>query len=183
MMVRYISTQHPKKSILFKPELVQKMLNMGWVAQPKYNGENVQVHVVGRNIYAFSRHGRSRKLSPEIEEDILNNFSDGFVFEAEYRNKANKLCIFDCIKTSNDGLMSSVPYIDRHSKLPLLATPNVLVVPVLSQIGRMKYWYEHPETEGLVFKSGSPGFSNSSVIRCRRNEMKDMSLANRLRGK
>jgi hypothetical protein len=183
MIVRFIRTQHPKASIEFRPELIQSMLASGWIGQPKFNGFKVQSHVVGRSVHSFSRTGKIVVLSKDINSAILDCYSDGFSFEGEHRPQANKLCVFDCVKTPEDGVLKNLAYVDRHSRLGVTMIPFLLVAPVLTEMDRLEYWYNHPETEGLVFKSGTPGFSDTSIIRCRRPEMKNMSISNRLRGK
>lgn len=180
MPSKFIRAPHPKTEIRPRAEAVQKILKAGWVGQLKIHGHRVQLHIPEEGhakIIAFNRHGQLHKkvLSPAIEKElrrILQPEKGWNVIEGEWLKPKDKIYLFDFLK--KDGqLLNRFSYQDRWKLLPRdYISPHVKTLPLVTSLEKCMELLgkEEEDIEGLVFKSSSPGFADTSIIRCRRKK-------------
>ncbi|MGE0173481.1 MAG: hypothetical protein AB7T49_11860 [Oligoflexales bacterium] len=175
----FIRPIHPKTEIKPDPVLMKKILSEGWWGQKKIHGHRAQVHLSANSTegtIVYNRHGKPHgvKLSKEIEEELrrILPLKNGWsTVDAEWVKPLNKLFIFDMLKL-NGQLLNTSTYEDRYQLLPqVYVSQYVETLPVISQVAKCQEVMEttDPLIEGLVFKSRKTrGFSDSSVVRCRK---------------
>jgi ATP-dependent DNA ligase len=175
----FIKAMHPKTNILPKPEAIVRILNLGWVGQMKVDGHRAQIHLCAdpkQPVVAYNRHGEPHKklLPASVTKELRRVFapvSGWNVIDTEWVKPAHKLFVFDILK--KDGkLLRHCNYAERHALLPReYLSPHLVTLPLLTKIERCLELLERqdPYCEGLVFKSlTTPGFLDTSIIRCRR---------------
>jgi ATP-dependent DNA ligase len=178
---RFLKTGHPEKEIRADVQTFRRILEEGWWGQAKIHGHRAQIHIsaaVEDSCLVFNRHGRlhAKLLDPEIVAElrrILSPQSDWSTIEAEWLKSERKLFLFDYIK--KDGkVLSSLNYEERYQLLPrLYLSPFVSTLAILRTAEECMEIMKDPSPhiEGLMFKSRhSKGFSDFSMIRCRKPE-------------
>lgn len=186
----HVKTHHPKQSLLMAKTDLESMLEKGWIGQAKMNGVRAQIHVIDDhplyNIKAYNRRGSllTGKMSPDIVDIIRTNFKPGDIFEAEWLRIRQALFIYEMVAKEGE-LLSSKNYAERYAMLPKIdSLPHVQTLPILDTPEDILAAYNDAETEGVVFKAlNTPGFKDTSIIRCRKAELNDFTngLANRQR--
>lgn len=176
-MSKFITAMHPKSEVRFNPATVRKLLSQGWVGQPKIHGHRVQLHVPAdpaERILAFNRQGEEHQqnLTAAMQKDLRYLFSPASgwnVIDGEWLKSQHKIFLFDFLQREGQ-VLRQLTYGQRYEFLPRLYRSDCLqTLPVLTSIESCLRAYEDPSNEGLVFKSmNSPGFANTSIIRCRR---------------
>ena len=174
----FIDPIHPKTEIRPVPETITKVLSAGWVAQLKIHGHRAQIHISSEpneEILVFNRHGELHKkeLTPLMQSELRRLFTPNSgwnIIDAEWLKPEDKLYVFDFLK--KDGqLLRKLNFLDRWSQIP-----RAYISPCIQTLGVITTLQECLEVlskkgqnhvEGLVFKSPSPGFEDSSIIRCR----------------
>ena len=174
----FIDPIHPKTEVRPNPETITKVLNSGWVAQLKIHGHRAQIHLSSNPedaILVYNRHGELHKkeLSLVMESELRRLFTPqtGWnVIDAEWLKPEDRLYVFDFLK--KDGLLlRKLCFLDRWNQLP-----RAYISPCIQTLGVITHLQECLDVfskkgqnlvEGLVFKSPSPGFEDSSIIRCR----------------
>jgi hypothetical protein len=172
---------HPKTEIRPERDAIRKVLERGWVGQVKIHGHRAQIHIPAEEAIepiAYNRQGRvhQKLLPPEIVVELRRLFAPetGWsVIDAEWLKPEGKLYVFDFIK--KDGvLLSRLGYGDRYKLLPReFISPCVQILPLLTSVDKcMEVFADRREhIEGLVFKAmTSAGFSDTSIVRCRKPE-------------
>jgi ATP-dependent DNA ligase len=169
---------HPKTEIRPTRAAIQKILEAGWLAQLKIHGHRSQIHIPEdpqTEILIFNRQGQVHKkqLSDSLISELRRFFTpqtDWNVIDAEWIKNEEKIFVFDFLKL--DGkLLNRLNFINRWKLLPRsYISPTLRTLGVLTKIEECLEVFEHSEVfiEGLVFRSSSPGFEDSSIIRCRR---------------
>jgi len=175
----FIRAMHPKTEI--KPTLasVEKILQAGWVGQPKIHGHRAQIHLSADEVeepIVYNRQGKPHAvtLPDEIERELRRVFSfkDGWtVIDAEWLKPEGKLFVFDILK--RDGkLLRTLSYADRYALLPKsYISPHVKTLPLITTSVKCMQLLEGEDAhvEGLVFKAlNAKGFEDTSIIRCRK---------------
>ncbi len=182
----YIRAMHPKSEILPEPEAISRILANGWVGQLKIHGHRAQIHIPSdpkEHLIAYTRQGKrhSVDLTPSMIKELTRLFRPikGWnVIDAEWLKPRKKLFIFDFLKQEGI-LLRDKTYPERFALLPrAFLSPHLSVLPLLrdlpSCLEAMNSKAAH--VEGLVFKSTkSTGFSDTSIIRCRKRKMKKMA--------
>ena len=176
---RFLRTGHPKKEVRADAQAFRRILDEGWWGQCKIHGHRAQIHISASEkdeVIAYNRHGRlhAKILEPEIVAElrrILAPEKGWTAIEAEWLKPEKKLFLFDYIK-KDDKILSSLSYEERYQLLPrLYLSPYVSTLTVLRTVDECLEVMKDPSphVEGLMFKSRhSKGFSNLSMIRCRK---------------
>ena len=176
---KFIRPIHPKTEIQPRQDAIERILNRGWVAQPKIHGHRCQIHLVADESsapLAFNRNGQFHKkeLSPEIVSELYRLFSlkEGWtVLDGEWLKPSNKLYLFDILKKDN-VLLKDKSFEERYAELPSdQISPHIQVLPVFRTVDRCleSLNKEDSHYEGLVFRAAqTPGFSDTSIVRCRK---------------
>lgn len=176
---RYISAPHPKTEIRPTREAMERVLASGWVGQMKVHGHRAQIHLHAEPEVpplVYTRHGALHKMAlpPEIARElrrILQPQSGWTVVDGEWLKPRQHFYLFDFLK--KDGVeLDDLTYPERYALLPKhFISPRVTLLPLLNTIEKCLAVMEQDadHVEGLVFKSlGSPGFSDTSILRCRK---------------
>ena len=175
----FISAMHPKTEILPQNEAIQKILSQGWWGQIKIHGHRAQIHIPSDNsepLIAYTRKGGTHKraLDPELEAELrrlLKPESGWSVVDCEWMKGDKRLFLFDFLKREG-RLLSHLSYEERYELLPRIYKSDYIetLVP-LKTLASCREALNRPEAfvEGLVFRNpSSKGFSDTSIIRCRR---------------
>ena len=174
----FIRPIHPKTEIRPTAEAMSKILKAGWVAQLKIHGHRAQIHIPpnpNEDLLAYNRQGQLHKKSiPDLLASEIRRIFAGNqhwnVIDAEWTKSDDKLYVFDLLK--QEGLLlSRLNFTQRWKMLPrAFISPSIQKLPILTTLGQCLEALKDPRDfiEGLVFKSPSPGFEDSSIIRCRR---------------
>lgn len=177
----FIRTGHPKQEIRADAQVFRSILEEGWWGQCKIHGHRAQIHIsplASEGCFAFNRHGslHAKMLDDDMVTElrrILGPSKGWTAVEAEWLKPERKLFLFDYIKKDNQTL-SHLSYQERYQMLPrLYLSPFVSTLPVLRTVEECMETMKDPDPkiEGLMFKSRhSKGFSNLSMIRCRKSE-------------
>lgn len=137
-----------------------------WVAEPKYNGSRLQLHIIDGKPEFWDRHGGQLAYTPT--DEILSTLSDIFpttgyyVFDGELRhNKVigvrNKIMLYDVHIFENE-LLIGIPFSERREILERLLTIDTEPVGIPMQYSNDfktvfdKLVAENEEFEGLVMK-------------------------------
>ena len=179
----FIRPIHPKTEISPDPSAIERVLKLGWWGQTKIHGHRAQVHLhADSNIdpIAYTRSGKvhSKPLDPEIICELRRVFKSltaWSVVDVEWLKKEKKIYVFDYLK-KDDKLLVSSCYRERYQMIPRdFISPHIEVLPVLKSLKDCVDVLsdKRPWIEGLVFKSpNSYGFSDSSVVKCRKAELR-----------
>lgn len=176
---RFIRAMHPKAEIRPDAPAVRKVLGMGWGGQLKIHGHRAQIHVPAdpkTPILVFNRQGELHKkaVSPALDAEIrrvLAPQADWSAIDAEWLKADDRVFLFDFLKREGRSL-ETMPYEERWALLPrVYRSPFLETLEIfrtadkcLEALARTESW-----VEGLVFKSlKAPGFSDASVVRCRK---------------
>ena len=177
----YIPSMHPKTEILPDPSAISKILEAGWVGQLKVHGHRAQIHIPAdprEGLIVYNRQGKrhAKELSPSMTQEILRLFhpNKGWnVVDAEWLKPEKKIFVFDFLKHEGETLWLRT-YPERWSFLPrAFLSPHLAVLPLLRDLTSCLKVLRSmdPHSEGLVFKSTtSVGFSDTSIVRCRRRK-------------
>jgi ATP-dependent DNA ligase len=174
----FLRPMHPKAEIRPTPDAIRKVLSAGWVGQLKIHGHRAQIHIpadASQEVYAYNRQGQIHKktIPPHVLSELFRIFKpkQGWnVIDAEWMKADDKLYVFDFLKCEGE-MLHRMTYQERWSLLPrAYLSPSFLTLGLLSTLEQCLHALERPEPciEGLVFKSSSPGFEDSSILRCRR---------------
>jgi hypothetical protein len=174
----FLRPMHPKSEISPTAESIRKVLDAGWVGQLKIHGHRAQLHIAAdpnEPILAYNRQGQphQKALSPLMQSELRRLFtpSHGWnVIDAEWIKDDEKLFVFDFLKR-NDESLHRLRFLERWEFLP-----RAYISPVVQTLGVFHTLDQCLEVlgradeklEGLVFKSSSPGFEDTSIVRCRR---------------
>lgn len=172
---------HPKTEIMASPASLRKILDAGWVGQVKIHGHRAQIHLSADpsdETIVYNRQGRPHKklLPDEMIAELRRVFDlkeKWTVLDAEWIKPENKLYIFDILKKDGE-LLRRLTYPERYKLLPReYLSPYIQTLPLITTLEKCQKVLSDADekVEGLVFKSTtSPGFSDSSIIRCRKRE-------------
>jgi ATP-dependent DNA ligase len=175
----YIRAMHPKTEISADPSAMARILEKGWIAQTKIHGHRAQIHVSHdpkEPVVVYNRQGKrhAKELSPSLVKEIRRLFqpAKGWnVIDAEWLKPEEKLFVFDFLKLEGE-LLWRANYLERFNELPKnFLSPHLSVLPLIRDLpGCLKVMQStQPHIEGLVFKAtSSAGFSDTSIVRCRR---------------
>ena len=176
----FIKTAHPKKEIKVDISAFRRILEEGWWGQCKIHGHRAQIHLSANpaeKCLAFNRHDQlhAKELDTEIITElrrILDLQKGWSAIEAEWLKPEKKLFLFDYIK-ANDVILATLGYEERYQLLPrAYLSPHIATLAVLRTAEDCMAVIRDPAAhiEGLLFKSRfSQGFSNHSMIRCRKS--------------
>ena len=177
----FIRPMHPKTEILPDAPAIRQTLARGWIGQMKVHGHRAQIHIPASSespILAYTRQGKFHKkaLSPSMQKELLRLFrpaKNWNVIDAEWLKEEERLLVFDFLKNEGETLyLRTFP--ERWALLPrAFLSPHVAVLPLLRDLPAcLKVMNsDNPHCEGLVFKSTtSAGFSDTSIVRCRRRK-------------
>lgn len=176
----FIRAMHPKTEIRPQSDAIARVLKSGWVGQWKIHGHRAQVHLgtdPKRSLVVFNRQGREHRKP--VPPDVAAQWHERFgptrgwsAFDAEWLKKTDEFFVFDCLK--HEGrILSHLTYLERLEYVPRdFIAPNIRVLPLLRSVESCLKALARTDLdylEGLVFKSTtSPGFSDTSIVRCRR---------------
>lgn len=180
----FIRPMHPKVEIRPTADAIQKILSAGWVGQLKIHGHRAQIHIPSdedHEIIAYNRQGKihRKEIPPEIISELRRIFAPQErwnVIDAEWIKAEDRLYVFDLIKLEGK-LLSRLAFLERSKLLARnCISPSIKFLGVLTTVEQCmkvldrsgKNEKSEKYIEGLVFKSPSPGFEDSSIIRCRR---------------
>jgi len=176
----FLRPMHPKTGIRPRPDTIQRVLQSGWVAQLKIHGHRAQIHVSSNPsepVLVYNRQGRFHKkvMPTEMVTEVRRIFSPkkGWtVIDAEWLKGEDKLYVFDIMKKEGE-LLRKFTFPERWKLLPrLYLSPHVMTLPLIKGLEECLEALKgsEPHIEGLIFKSlTTPGFSDTSIIRCRRS--------------
>ncbi len=179
----YIKAMHPKSEISPEPTAILRILGNGWVGQTKIHGHRAQIHISAdpnEAIIAYTRQGTRHKLAliPKLEKELRRLFTPDEkwnVIDTEWLKPQEKIFVFDFLKYEGETLRS-LTFPERWKKLPTaFISPCLSVLPLLTDLSACTKILASPSPtiEGLVFKSStSTGFSDSSIVRCRKRQQK-----------
>jgi ATP-dependent DNA ligase len=173
----FIRPMHPKTEIRPTREAVEKILQAGWIGQLKIHGHRAQIHLsvdASDPILAYNRQGQlhSKEIPEKIVTELHRYFSPttGWnVIDAEWLKDEDKVFVFDFIKKDGE-LLNRLTYSERWKLLPrAFISPHLQTLGIVTNLEQCLEVLQRREDrlEGLVFKSSSPGFEDSSIIRCR----------------
>ena len=177
----FIKAMHPKTEILPSSEAIARILQNGWMGQLKIHGHRAQIHIPSEStesLIAYTRQGKrhSLGLSPSMIEElcrVLRPKQGWNVVDAEWLKGEEKLFLFDFLKKEGE-VLSKKTFPERWALLPrAFISPHLKVLPLIRDLASCMKVLEsdQPDSEGLVFKSGtSIGFSDTSIVRCRKRK-------------
>ena len=175
----FIRAMHPKTEISPDPAALRRLLDSGWVGQLKIHGHRAQIHISSdpqTPVIVYNRQGQrhAKELTPSMAKEIRRLFQprEGWnVIDAEWLKPEEKIFVFDFLKREGEMLWQR-NYVDRWGMLPRsFLSPHLSVLPLIRDLPSCLKVMQgaEPHVEGLVFKSGtSTGFSDTSIVRCRR---------------
>lgn len=174
----FIRPIHPKTEIRPIPEAMSKFLAAGWVAQLKIHGHRAQIHIPAapqERIAVYNRQGQPHKkeLPALMESELRRVFgpkSGWNTIDAEWLKNENRLFVFDFLK-KEDLVLRRMSFLERWKLLPrAYISPCMQTLTIFTTLEECSEALKRDPQyiEGLVFKSPSPGFEDSSIIRCRR---------------
>ena len=180
----FIRPIHPKTEIRPTAEAIRRILDAGWVAQLKIDGHRAQIHISAdpaEEILIYNRQGQIHKkplpesLAMELRR-IFQPAEQWTVIDAEWVKGTDRIYVFDCLKLAGK-LLHRLNFLERWRQLPrAYISPFVQTLGIFTELDQCLEAMEGPGKlpddliEGLVFKSASAGFEDSSIIRCRRKD-------------
>ena len=175
----FIKAMHPKSEIKAHKDAIERILQQGWWGQPKIHGHRAQIHLASDtqpDVLVYTRKGGLHKkpmpaaMANELYR-LLGPQKGYTVLDAEWVKKTDKLYLFDILKREGQ-LLQGYTYAERYAILPQVYKSELIeTLPVIKTAAKcLKLLASNdPMIEGLVFKSStSKGFSDTSVIRCRK---------------
>ncbi len=177
----FIKAMHPKSEISPDAQSIERVLKMGWVGQLKIHGHRAQIHIPSdpkEKPIAYNRQGRKHKLAlpPSMVKELYRLFrpEKGWnVIDAEWLKPEEKLYVFDFLKKDGE-IQRPKTFPERWALLPrAFLSPHIQVLPLFRDLPACLKAMATPgdHIEGLVFKStSSTGFSDTSIVRCRRKK-------------
>jgi ATP-dependent DNA ligase len=174
----FIRPIHPKTEIRPTSAAISKILEAGWVGQLKIHGHRAQIHIPAnpeQEILAYNRQGQLHKkeIPALMVSELRRLFSPAIhwnVIDAEWIKSNDKLYVFDFLKLDGEQL-HRLGFLARWKYLPRsYISPVIQTLGILTDLDQCLEGLQNKSemVEGLVFKSPSPGFEDSSIIRCRR---------------
>lgn len=175
----FIRSSHPKTEIQPDPQAIRRVLDQGWWGQIKIHGHRAQIHIPSNAeepIIVYTRQGglHKKQMDQAMMADLRRLFqpTEGWnVIEAEWLKPLSRLFIFDFLKREGQAL-SNKTYSERYDYIPkIFSSDYIETLPLYKSVAKCLEVLDSPESyvEGLVFKAPhSPGFSDTSIIRCRR---------------
>jgi ATP-dependent DNA ligase len=176
----FILAPHPKTSLV--PSVAQYKTyieTLGWIAQPKINGNRIQVCIYpdGKMLF-FTRQGtiHTKPIDQQLKDKLLLHYkpnSDLTVIEGEWLPYGQqKIYLFDILKCEGQDL-SGLTYLERYHLLCEAGSfiyPDFRILPIIRTVDKCVEVMEdnNIEIEGLVFKSPYPYFRDSNIVRCRK---------------
>jgi len=176
----FIRAMHPKTEIRPDRATIKRVLDAQWCGQLKIHGHRVQFHVPAEptlDIFAYTRQGTLHKkpIPAPLATELRRLFappSGWNVVDGEWLKAEDRVFVFDFLKKDN-RLLSSLTYTERLAMLPRVFNVNCIeTLPIYRTVDKCLAAMDRPESyiEGLVFKSlNTPGFADTSIIRCRRS--------------
>lgn len=175
----FIRPMHPKTEV--RPDIVtiKRILNRGWCAQTKIHGHRAQIHISANpndSVVVFNRHGaeHKKKLEPKLEHQLRALFTpkEGWnTIDAEWLKPEQRIFVFDFLKFQ-DKVLSHLNFSERWEILPRIFSSDCIeVLPIINSASRCMEILSSTEDiiEGIVLKSlNTPGFQDTSIIRCRK---------------
>lgn len=167
MKIKKFSYFFPEKPTLVSIE--QDIFNMmsqndNWIAEPKYNGSRLQLHLQNGKPEFWSRHGEKLAYQPtdEILDKIKRLFPQKgyYLFDGELlHNKVvgvrNKIIIYD-VYIKNNELLIGTPFRERRQFLESFLIPQI-GIPLQYKTDFKTIFNmivaESEEFEGLVMKN------------------------------
>jgi hypothetical protein len=147
----------------------------------KVHGHRAQIHLhADKKVQplAFNRQGALHKLAlpPEITSELRRLFQPEMgwmAIDGEWLKPREHFYLFDFLKKDGKEL-DTLTYPERYALLPRdFISPKITLLPLLGTVEKcLKVLRQDEEhVEGLVFKSlSTPGFSDTSVLRCRKRD-------------
>lgn len=176
---KYFYPEAPKLLVRGQDMFDKLSDNPLWVAEPKYNGQRVEIHLIDGVIEFWGRHGDplTYKPSPEVEEALQIFPKVGYyLFDGELRhNKTkgvkDKIVLWD-VFIHNSKLLLNKPYWGRRSFLLDLGLKinDLMVISLIRQYTEdfkkvFDRLVQFEEFEGLVLKN-TQGKLNLGVKSC-----------------
>jgi ATP-dependent DNA ligase len=181
----FIKNHHPCANL--KPTLANfiNYLSKDWIAQAKINGRRLQVHINADenvDLIFYTRHGTLH--TTKIDNDIIEFFKKHYkptkgwnVIEGELILKPQMVYLFDFIM-HEDITLNNMFYLERYKLLNEFrhADNFCLKVGTLEIITDANFCWSvmnngNKYVEGLVFKSPSAGFADTTIIRCKKSDL------------
>ena len=174
----FLRPMHPKTEIRPRVDAIQRVLDAGWVGQLKIHGHRAQIHISAdpqEPVTLYNRQGQVHKkdISPLMLSELRRVFgptSGWNVLDGEWLKPEERIYVFDFIKQEN-LLLNRLNFQERWHKLPrAYLSPCLQTLPYLTTLAQCLEALALPSEniEGLVFKSLTPGFEDTSIIRCRK---------------
>ncbi len=170
----FIRCPHPKVTLKNDPTKIKKMLEDGWLCQPKINGRRIQIHRRGDVLTCYTRQGsiHTKELSEGLKNDILGLLDDGDVIEGEFIFQTQKVYLFDYIVRRGESL-AGLAWIERFSNFDNRRFEHIEKLPTytlenFSYILALMADVDTDFIEGVVFKSKHKDFTDDSIVRCRK---------------
>jgi ATP-dependent DNA ligase len=174
--LKYFYPEKPKLAI--KGQVLFKKLSADpmWIAEPKYNGSRLQLHILNGVTEFWGRHGDKLKYVPSKEvEEALKKFPQKgyYLFDGELRhNKTkgirDKIVLWDTI-IYNGKIQNDKPYWARRNlllDLPIDKEKIIIVKQYTKDFDKVfKQLIQFEEFEGLVLKN-TQGMLNLGVNSC-----------------
>lgn len=187
----FMRPMHPKTEIRPTREAIQKVLEAGWVGQLKVHGHRGQIHISSdseKPIIVYNRQGAVHKktLSPQMVSELRRVFAPQAVspegeiwnvIDTEWIKDDDRLYVFDFLKKDGQAL-GRLSFLERWKMLPKdYLSPCMQTLSVFGSLEQCLTALEKKDDfiEGLVFKSASPGFEDTSIIRCRKQGATSLS--------
>jgi ATP-dependent DNA ligase len=155
-------------------ELVDKFsADSQWVAEPKYNGCRLMLHIIDGDVQFWDRHGKQLKYNDHPAKTIIERlkmlFPKGYyLFDGELRNNKvtgirDKMVLWDCFIWDGEFL-NHVPYALRRLRIEgFLVSGDEYDISLIKQYpGDFKQVFENyilglhgnpEEFEGIVMKN------------------------------
>ena len=171
MKLRQFKYFYPEKpKLLVRGQIMFKRLSKNplWIAEPKYNGQRVELHLIDGEPQFWGRHGEPLKYKPS--DEVLNAIKetlpqvgyyllDGELRHGKTKGVRDKIVFWD-IFIHNNKLQIDAPYWARRSLLLGLGL-KISDLEIISLIRQYKDDFEKAfkslmvfdEFEGLVLKN------------------------------
>lgn len=174
---------HPKTEIRPDRAAIKRVLDHGWAGQLKIHGHRAQIHLSpdpAQPSQVYNRQGalHAKPLPPALAAELQRIFgprpdAPGWtVLDAEWLKGDDRVFVFDLLRREG-RLLEPLTYAERWELLPrVYASEMVETLPLLRSVDRCLEALARPEPwiEGLVFRAlSTPGFSDTSIVRCRRS--------------
>jgi len=121
MKINQFKYFYPEKPTLTLMENIHQF-GLEWIAEPKYKGSRLQLHIIDGKPLFYSRHGYPLVYNKDPDKGIVAELREKFprgyyLFDGELRhNKVigirNKIVLWDCFIYENE-LLNKMTYYDR----------------------------------------------------------------------